>query len=96
MKKLLIIVLLFASCKKEQKPIVAGGTYTVIPGNFSGGVWQPKDTLYAYSIYFNAAAGLNYCSCGGPGKGTPVTVGGAKPDSLNGTVLWDLPVDDLF
>src|SRR6202041_2874160 len=83
------IVILFVGCKKEHKPIVKGGTYRVQSNVFNTGVWQPLDTLYANSIYFNNAAGLWYCQCLGPANGiTPIMGQGAKIDSLNGTVEW--------
>jgi hypothetical protein len=99
LKYCLLMFVLWASCitgcKKADTPVIAGHTYTVQRNVFNTGAWQPMDTLYAYRVYFNAGEGLNYCDCGGPGQGDLHALKGAKIDSLNGTVLWHLPTDDL-
>jgi len=92
-KVLLALIVALTACKKEQKPVVAGGTYRVKGDIFNRGTFQPLDTLYAYSIYFNNAEGLFYCRCGGPSTGTPLGTG--KVDSLNSQPLWFIPTDDL-
>ncbi len=94
MKKLtIILLLLLTACKKDDISIISGHTYRVKPNIFNTGVFQPKDTLYANSIYYNEAAGINYCRCTGPSKGTLLSK--VKPDSLNGNLLWLIPTDDL-
>lgn len=86
---------LLTGCKKDSKPIVRGGTYRIRPNVFNDEVFQPKDTVYAYSIYFNAADGSQYCECIGPAKWLPLGKL-TKQDSLNGTNKWPIPVQDLY
>lgn len=86
----IFIILSLFGCKKDDKPVVKGGTYRIKSGIFSPGAFQPRDTLYANSIYFNQAEGLLYCECLGPANFDV-----ENEPLVKGQIAWYVPVDDL-
>lgn len=99
MKKILTILLLAAAmlsgCVKDAKPIIPGNYYNMVMGQ-SDKNWHPVNPVYVRRIYFNEAAGMNYCECLAHYYGWPVLAPGvvfnAAPDSV---LIWHLPINDL-
>lgn len=84
---IILVLIILSACHKDPL-IIQGGTYRLKTPDKG---WGVKDTVYVYSMYFNDAAGLEYCQCLGPSQGTPP----GPVDSLNGEVNWKLPIDVL-
>ena len=103
MKKLILCATLLSlciSCKKDDTPIVKGGTYRLKSGHITPGTWGPLDTMYALRIYLNPASGVETCSCKGPQQGRRIIWDAVKQDTVTlppatGDINFQMPIDWL-